>query len=275
MTKFRAKCAILLGVAVVAMALLTIIDFSWPVLLVLALISFSTLLALISIEKNARQIRQVIRNQRQLTSAVGEIVLGSENLVAKIDDLNKDTFTSKNELIQSFKQAQDLLDKKNEQILEIIKTNNLNLGELNSKEDRFMSSLNSIVSEHHKNEIRLRQIATLVKEIHLNGNDSQAIQQALDTVAKNKDLNDLSELVLHIKTEQRANQLRLRQIGQLTRSVELMLSEARDGTEAENTDRLLESSRREVAFRILEDLCEIRYILESDPSKSAEITEQR
>jgi hypothetical protein len=260
---------------VVSVALLAIIDFSWSGLLVLALISFSTLLALLSIEKNARQIRHVIRNQRNLTSAVGEIVLGSENLAAKIEALNKGSITSNSELLQLFKQTQGLRDKKSEQILEFVKNNNLNLGKLNSKEDRLISSLNSIVSEHHNNEIRLRQIATLVKEIHLNGNDSRAIQQVLDTLAKNKDLNDLSELVLHIKTEQRANQLRLRQIGQLTRSVELMLSETGDGTEAENTDRLLESSRREVAFRILEDLCEIRYILESDPSKTAEINEQR
>lgn len=260
---------------VVAVALLAISDFSWSAMLVLALVSVSTLLALLSIEKNARQIRHIIRNQRQLTSAVSEITLGAENLAAKIDALDKRSISSNTELIQSFKQSQELRDKKNDQILEFVKNNNLNLGKLNSKEDQFISSLNSIISGHHKNEIRLRQIATLVKEIHLNGNDSQAIQQILDTVAKNKDLNDLSELVLHIKTEQRANQLRLRQIGQLTRSVELMLSETGDGTEAQNTDKLLESSRREVTFKILEDLCEIRYILESDPSKTAEINEQR
>ncbi|MGP4995897.1 hypothetical protein ACTXJE_17960 [Glutamicibacter ardleyensis] len=259
----------------VAVVLLAIIDFSWSALLVLALIGVSTLFALVSIEKNARQIRHVIRNQRHLTSAVSEIVLGSENLAAKIEALNKVSISSNTDLIQSFNQTQDLRDKKNDQILEFVKNTSLNLNELNSKENQFISSLNSITSEHHKNEIRLRQIATLVKEIHLNGNDSQVIQQKLGILAKNKDLNDLSELVLHIKTEQHANQLRLRQIGQLTRSVELMLSEAGDRTEAENNDKVLESSRREVTFKILEDLCEIRYILESDPGKTAESNEQR
>lgn len=275
MTKFRVKCAALVGVSVVAVALLAITDFSWSALLLLALVSVLTLIALLSIEKNARQIRHVIRNQRQLTSAVSEITLGSEKLATNIDRLNNSSTSLNSELIQTFKQARDSEEKKTDQILELLENNNLNLSELYSKNKQFVSSVNAVISEQHKNEIRLRQIATLVKEIHLNGNDSKTVQQMLDTVAKNKDLNDLSELVLHIKTEQRANQLRLRQIGQLTRSVELKLSEPEEEVAAESIDSIRENSRREIAFKILEDLGEIRNILESGPSKTAEVNEQR
>lgn len=234
MTTFRRNILALVLGAVIAGILLIVDGAGITSLTLLAFISFCVFLISISIEKNARQTRRGLKVQKEILGQLSLQKSTSISILSRVDEAAK------------LDSSDPYLKKVDYRISEI--GNSL-------KENQQIFS--KIVSDQNNNELRLRQIGSQLNKLISFGEEFKSLNSNLNQDSQNN-LAQLVKSIQSVTEDQRTNEIRLRQIGQIARSIEIKLSAQLAKNDEKHQDDVKNRSKSEVIYKILEDLYHIR-----------------